>query len=113
MEDKGKGLVGGDEENLLEEGPSNMESDKGEHGGDGSDDNYDDEDENSDEEGQVDDDDEGDGSEEGDEFEAGSEIPNTFERLEYEALAEKKRKALAASQRLVFFRILFFLYFGH
>ncbi|CAA7056597.1 unnamed protein product, partial [Microthlaspi erraticum] len=105
MEDKGKGKVMGDEENLiseLEEGPSNMEIDKEEHGGDGSDDNYDDEDVNSDEEGQVDDDDdddEGDESEEGGEFEAGSEIPNTLERPEYDAQAEKKRKALADSQR--------------
>uniref|UniRef100_A0A0D2ZTE4 Uncharacterized protein n=1 Tax=Brassica oleracea var. oleracea TaxID=109376 RepID=A0A0D2ZTE4_BRAOL len=65
MEDKGKGLVGEDEENSLsvsEGGPSNMEV------GDESDD-------------------------------AGRGIPTTFERLEYEALAEKKRKALFDSQR--------------
>lgn len=108
MEDKGKGKVIGDEENLiskLEEGPSYMEIDKEEHGGNDSDDNYDDEDVNSDEEGQVDDDDdddEGDESEDGGEFEAGSEIPSTLERPEYDAQAEKKRKALADSQRLVF-----------
>ncbi|KAL1224087.1 hypothetical protein V5N11_031233 [Cardamine amara subsp. amara] len=101
MEDKGKGVVGGGEENLfseLEEGPSNMETDKEV---DGCDDNYDDEDVNSDQEGQLDDDDdddEGDESEEGDELETESGIPNKFERLEYEALAEKKRKALADSQ---------------
>ncbi|KAF8102512.1 hypothetical protein N665_0198s0212 [Sinapis alba] len=88
MEDKGKGLVGGEEENsfsVLEEegGPSNM---------------VEEEDENSDEEGQVDDDDD-DESEEGDESEAVTGIPTTFQRLEYEALAEKKRKALADSQR--------------
>ncbi|XP_010476925.1 PREDICTED: general transcription factor 3C polypeptide 3 [Camelina sativa] len=103
MEDKGKGVVGGDEGNLvseLEEGPNNMECDEEVLGGDCSDDNYDDE--NSDEEGLVDDDDDdddGDDSEEGDEFEAASGIPSTFERLEYEALAEKRRKALADSQR--------------
>lgn len=106
MEDKGKGVVGGGEENLfseLGEGPSNMETDKEVDGCDGSDDNYDDEDVNSDEEGQLDDnDDEGDESEEGDELEPGSGIPSTFERLEYEALAEKKRKALADAQGLVF-----------
>uniref|UniRef100_A0A0D3BNL3 Uncharacterized protein n=1 Tax=Brassica oleracea var. oleracea TaxID=109376 RepID=A0A0D3BNL3_BRAOL len=82
MEDKGKGLVGEDEENSLsvsEGGPSNMEVD-------GSDDNYDDD--------EDDDDDEGDESDE-----AVSVIPTTFERLEYEALAEKKRKALFDSQR--------------
>jgi len=107
MEDKGKGVVEGDEGNLiseLEEGPSNMECDKQVLGGDT---NYDDKDLNSDEEGLVDDDDddsddddEGDESEEEDDFEAGS-VPNTFERPEYEALAERKRKALADSQRLV------------
>lgn len=106
MEDKGKGVVGeGDEEHsfsVLEGGPSNMEVD-------GSDDNYDDDDDddgNSDEGGQVDDDDvdddEGDESEDGDESEAVSGIPTTFERLEYEALAEKKRKAFTESQRFVF-----------
>ncbi|AAF99810.1 Unknown protein [Arabidopsis thaliana] len=105
MEDKGKGVVEGDEGNLiseLEEGPSNMECDKQVLGGDT---NYDDKDLNSDEEGLVDDDDddsddddEGDESEEEDDFEAGS-VPNTFERPEYEALAERKRKALADSQR--------------
>lgn len=106
MEDKGKGVVGEDEEksfSVLEGGPSNVEVD----GGDGSGDNYDDdddEDENSDEGGQVhDDDDEGEGDEseeeEGDDSEAGSGIPTTLERLEYGALAEKKRKALADSRR--------------
>lgn len=115
MEDKGKGVVGGGEENLfseLEEGPNNMETDKEVAGCDGSDDNYDYEDVNSDEEGQLDDDDdEGDESEEGDELEPGSGIPNAFERLEYEALAEKKRKALADSQGLVFL-FPFVLYLG-
>ena len=98
MEDKGKGLAGEDEENSLsvsERGPSNMEMEV-----DGSDDNYDDdEDENSDEGCQVDDDDDDDDDDEGDESEAVSVIPTTFERLEYEALAEKKRKALFDSQR--------------
>ncbi|XP_020867107.1 general transcription factor 3C polypeptide 3 isoform X2 [Arabidopsis lyrata subsp. lyrata] len=100
MEDKGKGVVEGDEGNL-EEGPSNMECDKQVLGGD---------DKDSDEEGLVDDDDDDDDDsddddegdeleEEEDDFEAGSEIPNTFERFEYEALAERKRKALADSQR--------------
>ncbi|CAF1926458.1 BnaC05g50020D [Brassica napus] len=95
MEDKGKGLVGEDEQtsfSVLEGGPSYMEVD----GGDASDDNYDD-DGNSDEGGQVDDDD--DDSEERDESEAVSGIPTTFERLEYEALAKKKRKAFTESQR--------------
>lgn len=98
MEDKGKGLVGEDEQtsfSVLEGGPSYMEVD----GGDASDDNYDD-DGNSDEGGQVDDDD--DDSEERDESEAVSGIPTTFERLEYEALAKKKRKAFTDSQRFVF-----------
>ncbi|ESQ35030.1 hypothetical protein EUTSA_v10006758mg [Eutrema salsugineum] len=96
MEDKGKGVVGEDEENLvseLERGQINMEEDAG----DGSDDNYDDEDVNSDEEDQGgDDDDEGDELEEG---EAASEIPNIFQRVDYEALAEKRRKEHADSQR--------------
>lgn len=116
MEDKGKGVVGEDEEksfSVLEGGPSNVEVD----GGDGSGDNYDDdddEDENSDEGGQVhDDDDEGEGDEseeeEGDDSEAGSGIPTTLERLEYGALAEKKRKALADSRRLVFFSLILFI----
>ncbi|CAN6831904.1 unnamed protein product [Brassica oleracea] len=89
MEDKGKGLVvGEDEKNSLsvsKGGPSNMEVD-------GSDDNYDD-DEDSDEGCQVDDDDDD------DDDDAVSVIPTTFERLEYETLAEKKRKALLDSQR--------------
>ncbi|CAN8292814.1 unnamed protein product [Cochlearia groenlandica] len=127
MEDKGKGLLVEDEDNLFpvleEEGPSNIEIDKEEHrangsddmgidkeehGGDGSDDNFDVEDVNSDEEGLVDDDndnynydddDDDDVSERGDGLEPVSEIPDTFERLDYEALAEKKRKALADSHR--------------
>ncbi|CAH8381300.1 unnamed protein product [Eruca vesicaria subsp. sativa] len=103
MEDKGKGVVGEDEENLFSVleviGQSNTEVDGS--GGD----NYDDEDESSDEEGGEvdDDDDEGDdeSEEEGDEVEveAGSGDPTSFERPEYEALAEKKRKALADSLR--------------
>lgn len=111
MEDKGKGVVEGDEGNL-EEGPSNMECDKQVLGGD---------DKDSDEEGLVDDDDddsddddEGDESEEEeDDFEAGSEIPNTFERFEYEALAERKRKALADSQRFVSLYPFVFFLFGY
>ncbi|XP_010521438.1 PREDICTED: general transcription factor 3C polypeptide 3-like [Tarenaya hassleriana] len=74
-----------------------MGDDKEEHGsGANADDgNYDYDEEDSDEKGQEDSYNDDDESEEGYEIEGRSETPDKFERVEYEALAEKKRKALS------------------
>ncbi|XP_010531166.1 PREDICTED: general transcription factor 3C polypeptide 3 [Tarenaya hassleriana] len=78
-------------------GTHNMGDDKEEHGGgaNGDDGNYDYDEEDSDEKGQEDSYNDEDESEEGYEIEGRSETPDKFERIEYEALAEKKRKALS------------------